>query len=125
MATPFGYATILALPQDGIQSAESAYPDGSSCQLQASWFDDYGNAYTPLALSYRLDEIESLQQILGWTSIAPAQVNMVTVTSAQNVMVNATREYETHQALFQITGQDQNVSYARVTFKIVRTVGGP
>ena len=125
MATPFGYAVILALPQDGIQSAESAYLDGSACQIEASWFDDYGNAYTPLALSYRLDELESLQQILGWTSIAPAQVNTVTVTAAQNVMINATREYETHQALFQITGQDNNVSYARVTFKIARTVGAP
>lgn len=125
MATAFGYAQILALSQTGLQAAESAYLEGSACQLQASWFDTEGNAYQPLALSYRLDEIESLQQILGWTSIDPATVNLVTVTSAQNIMINATRESETHQALFQITGQDKSVSYGRVTFKIARTVGAP
>lgn len=125
MATAFGYAEVIALSQTGIQAAESAYLSGSACQLQASWFDTDGNAYQPLALSYRLDELDSMEQILGWTSIAPANVNMIVVTSAQNAMINATRESETHQALFQVTGQDKNVSYVRTTFKIMRAVGAP
>ena len=125
MATAFGYAQILALSQTGIQSAESAYPESGACQLQASWFDADRNPYTPLLLNYRLDELESMVELLPWTSLTPSSVNTVTVTSAQNAMVNSARESETHQALFQITGQDNNVSYARATFKITRTVGAP
>ena len=125
MATAFGYAEIIALSQTGIQAAQSAYLADSSCQLLASWFDVDGNAYQPLAINYRLDELESMVQILGWTSIAAATVNMIAVTSAQNAMVNLTRESEAHQALFQVTGQDHNVSFARTTFKIMRVVGAP
>jgi hypothetical protein len=125
MALAFGSAQILALSQTSIQAADSAYLAGSACQLQASWFDVYGNEYQPLAISYRLDLVcasRELEQILGWTSIAPVIVNLITVTSAQNAMINLTRESETHQALFQVTGQDNNVSYARTTFKIIRAV---
>jgi hypothetical protein len=120
LATAFGYAEILSLSQTGIQAAESAYLEGSACQLQASWFDADRNPYTPLLVNYRIDVLESMTQVLAWTSITPAQVNMIAVTSAQNAMVNLTSESETHQALFQITGQDNNVSYERVTFKIMR-----
>jgi hypothetical protein len=123
MATSYGYAEVIAISQSGAQAAEEAFTEESACMLQASWFDAAGNSYVPKFLNYRLDDIESLENILAWTSLTPAAVNTVTVSSAQNAMVNASRQSETHQALFQVTDQNGAVFYARVKFDIVRAAG--
>ena len=69
-----------------------------------------------------LDDLLSETNILSWTAIAPAAMNQVTVTSAQNQMVSLTRDSEEHQVLFQVTDGYGDVNYGRVIFNLVRVV---
>jgi len=123
MASAFGYAEIIALSQSGIQAAEQAFLEDSSCILQASWFDADRSPYLPNRVSYQLVDVESQTVILPWASLGPATSNSVTVTSPQNAMINQTRGSETHKGIFQITDQNDTVFYAEVDFDIVRVAG--
>lgn len=111
------------MSQTGIQAADQAFIERSACLVRGSWFDADGNPYLPQLVSYRLDDVLSGENILPWTPIAPGTANTVTVSTAQNAMVNATAESETHQALFQITDLNGAVFYAAVQFEIVSTTG--
>lgn len=123
MATAFGYAEVIALSQTGIQAAEQAFPESSACIVQASWFDAEGNPYTPSRVSYSLYDVTSGKNLLALTGLVASTVNTITVTAAQNAMVNASRESETHQALFEITDQNNSVFHATVEFSIFRVTG--
>ncbi len=119
MATSFGYAEVIALSQTGVQAAEQAYFAGSACILQASWFDAGGDPYLPKLVNYQLVALDSGTVLLPWKSLTAANVQTVTVTGAQNMMVNLSREQETHRAMFQITDQNNEMFSAEVDFVIV------
>jgi len=61
--------------------------------------------------------------VLPWTSITPAAVSEVIVTSAQNAMISLSRSFERHEMVFQITDGFGDVNYARVVFDVVRVTG--
>ncbi len=119
MATSFGYAEVIALSQTGVQAAEQAYFAGSARILQASWFDAGGDPYLPKLVNYQLVALDSGTVLLPWKSLTAANVQTVTVTGAQNMMVNLSREQETHRAMFQITDQNNEMFSAEVDFVIV------
>ncbi len=117
----FGYATVVALSQTGVQSTETAYPAGTACLVLGSWYNLMGLPFVPTTLQYRIDDVVSGTNIVPWTSLVPASSNQVTVTAAQNYMVSLTRQSEQHQVLFEITDFYGNVSYADVVYDLVRT----
>ncbi len=119
MATSFGYAEVIALSQTGVQAAEQAFFANSSCILQASWFDAGGDPYLPKLVNYQLVALESGTVLQPWKSLTSASVQLVTVTAAQNTMVNLSREQETHRAMFQVTDQNDTMFTAEVDFIVV------
>jgi hypothetical protein len=122
----FGYAVVTALSPTGLPTAHAVYPELSSCQVTAAYFDTHGIAFQPNAVSYRIDDVATNFNILPWTAIVPASVNEVTITSAENAMISNTRWHEKHQVLFMVTDQFNDVSYARVIFDLIRIPGqGP
>jgi hypothetical protein len=123
----FGHANVLALSQSGYQAARSVYLELSACQVSIAYFDLNGNAFTPNAVSYRVDDVVSNFNIVPWTALAtPGDTNQVTVTSAQNALISYTRWHEAHQVLFQITDGVGDTNYARVLFDLLRAPGfGP
>jgi hypothetical protein len=119
----FGWATVVALSQTGVQGAETAYPAGTFCFVVGSWYDMMGAPFVPSAVQYRVDDVLSGTNIVPWTPLTPSTSNQVTITSAQNAMISMTRPSEQHQVLFQITDFYGNTSYADVVYSIVRTPG--
>ena len=111
-----------ALAQARVQGARSTFLEGSACFVNASYYDINDLGFTPAAVQYRIDDLLSETNILPWTAIAPAAMNQVTVTSAQNQMVSLTRDSEEHQVLFQVTDGYGDVNYGRVIFNLVRVV---
>ncbi|HEY6925154.1 MAG TPA: hypothetical protein VI653_16885 [Steroidobacteraceae bacterium] len=119
----FGWANVNALSQNGLPVARACYIEQSAARITAAYFDTTGLPFVPNAVAYRIDDVVSGANILGWTDITPELINTVTVTSAQNALISLTRESEAHQVLFRITDGLGNVSYADVEFDLIRVSG--
>lgn len=119
----FGHCTVDALSQNGLPVARPCYIEESACFVVASYFDNTSTAFVPNAVQYRIDDVVSGANILEWTSIVPGITNEVVVTSAQNAMINNSRSSESHQVLFQVTDGFGNVTYADVSFDVIRVAG--
>jgi hypothetical protein len=129
----FGYATVLVQSQDNVQGARTCIPEQSACYATIACFtpplsaanggNGLGSPFTPNALRYRVDDVESGGNIVPWTGIKPADINQVMVPSFQNSILSFTRLFETHQILFQITDTNGGVFYARGLYDILRARG--
>lgn len=79
--------------------------EGSAFSAIASYFDDSSDVWsaaTPTSARYRIDKVngsepDCWESILGWTTLTPATSNTITVTGAQNAIVNDYARSETHQ----------------------------
>lgn len=130
MAQVFCYAVIEAESQtpegvvSGANPAQPAFLEGSACLVNANFFDTTGAPLVPNALQYRIDDVATGDQILGWTTITAGSSVSVLVTSAQNALVSTSRNHETHQVLFSITDPSNNGPfYARCLFDLLRIPG--
>lgn len=136
MSQVFGYATIQAQSQtpeglvSGANPAQPAFLEvaitfaDSACLVTASFFDTTNAPLVPTALSYRIDDIASGAQILGWTTVTPGSSVQALVTSAQNALISLSRNHETHQVLFSVTDPSGNGPfYARCLFDLLRIPG--
>lgn len=103
--------------------ARTAFLEASAGFVIAQYYAADGSLFVPEAVSYRIDDVASGQELVPWTALEPAMQNMVTVTAAQNQMVSLSRQYEAHQVLFMVTESAGIVDFARVIFDVVRTVG--
>jgi hypothetical protein len=126
----FGYATVIATAQSAVQGAQACFLEYSACLITASYFangstDAVPIPLTPNTVAWRLDDIASGEQILGWTVLTPATSNQVAVNSTQNKMINLSRCSECHQALFKVQDSGGNVCYARCVFDLLRVPGVP
>ena len=104
-------------------TARASYLEGTATYATGSYFDVNGNAFTPQAVQYRVDDSASGTSILAWTTLTPALSNTVTVTSAQNALISPTKRSETHVVTFKITDALGNVDYQRVEYDLIRSVG--
>lgn len=134
MAQQFGYATAQAQSQTpagtvaGANPVQPAFLEGSACLVTASFFDTTGSPLVPLALSYRIDDVASGAQILGWTAVTVGSAISILVTSAQNALISNSSfgclNHETHQVLFSVTDPSNNGPfYARCLFDLLRIPG--
>lgn len=130
MAQTFGYAVIEAESQtpegvvSGANPAQPAFLEGSACLVNANFFDTTGAPLVPNALQYRIDDIATGDQILGWTTVMSGSSVSVLVTSAQNALISTSRNHETHQVLFAITDPSGNGPfYARCLFDLLSVPG--
>lgn len=119
----FGWAEIVPLSQTATQGANSVYLAGSACFVTAAYFSSTGSPFIPTAVEYRVDDETSGENIVPWTSIAPAGVNQVTISAEENYMVSLSRPWETHVITFQITDGFGNVTLARHKFEVIRDFG--
>jgi hypothetical protein len=116
----FGSATVIAVSQTAYQAAQSAYVEGSTAYVQATYTNDMGLPFVPQAVWYRIDDLDTNTNILGWTSLVPSFVNEALITSQQNAIVSLTRDFEQHQVLFQIIDGYGDTNFAGTVFDLVR-----
>ncbi len=69
----------------------------STAYVTAAFRDKTGAAATPTAISYRIDDVATGQEIRDDTAITPAASTVeITLTPADNAIVSATRPIEVH-----------------------------
>jgi|SRR5271155_5389776 len=123
MSAQFGEALVDAQSQTGFPDARCAYLENSSCLMTAQAIDlNTGLPFVPAAVAYRVDDVLSQQNVVPLTSITPALLLQVIVTSAQNAMISLSLNFESRQVLFQFTDGLGNVTYASVFYDLVRTL---
>ncbi len=118
----FGWAEIVPLSQTATQGANSVYLAGSACFVTAAYFSSMGSPFIPTAVEYRVDDETSGENIVPWTSIAPAGINQVTISAEENYMISLSRPWETHVITFQITDGFNNVTLAEARFDLMQPV---
>jgi hypothetical protein len=120
----FGYATINVLSTTGLPVALATFIQNSTCIVSISYFNAKGLPFVPNQINYRVDDVVSGSNLVPWTPIQMAAVlNAVTITAAQNQMVNNSRSSEEHQILFQITDGVGNVNYESAVYDLIRVTG--
>jgi len=60
----------------------------STAYLTASFYDKTGVLQAPASLAYRIDDVMSGQQVRGDTTITPAAQAEITLTAADNAILN-------------------------------------
>lgn len=77
----------------------------SEVTLTVSYRDADGLAYTPSAVRYRIDCLTNERTVLDWTSVAsPSTTNTLTITSAQNAILDDENDEEIRQVIVEVTG---------------------
>lgn len=82
---------------------EQVVNSSSECFVTVTFYDQNGALYTPYALSYKIVDLTGGTTVVNWTTLSPSTSSyMLTVTAAQNAMLNAARKTETRQVIFKI-----------------------
>ena len=88
--------------------------EGSQARLKMTFKNFDGTATNPTSPKYRIDDLESGDSILVATNLSPsAGVVTITITAAQNAMVDAALDFERHRVT--VTSDDVNEEF---TFRV-------
>lgn len=104
---------------------EQGIDDGSECYCTASFFDANGVAYTPSSLSYRVDDLTNGVNVVALTTVTPAPVVTITITSVQNTMNAASKTTERRQVLLQVGIPGGSQRFDDMTYVLLRKLGTP
>ena len=105
-----GPSTIVFLPV----STNAQVPELSDYYAQISYFDIFGDAYTPDTVQYQIWDDTNKTIVLDWTSVPyPGTSNVVDLPSACNALGNAKNLSEVRVVVFSIvTGGAQRYDEA-------------
>ncbi|PKN05551.1 MAG: hypothetical protein CVU74_01090 [Deltaproteobacteria bacterium HGW-Deltaproteobacteria-9] len=78
--------------------------ENSTLDLRLSFADESSVGVVPTAAQYRIDDVETGAQILDWTSFTPAAATHdLSITDAQNAIINSDLEKENKRVTVKIT----------------------
>lgn len=100
--------------------------EGSVCRVSVEFLDMNGNPFVPVSSQYRVDDIATGSQIIGWTPLdVVGTTQLITITATQNALLSApgTRHSEDRQVVVQTTDSDGNVDMKSITYSVMRLVG--
>jgi hypothetical protein len=119
MAQTLGEAIVTALSLTGLPTANAGYILGSSCTVRITAFDTTGLPLVPAAIAYRIDDVLSGLQLLGWTTATtPQAITEVLIPGNINEMVSQSRPWETHQLTVRVSFGGLTL-YATNAFSII------
>lgn len=88
----------------------STYNEKSSGVFDLSFLNAARRLQAPLSITYRIDDMESGQQIRPWTSLAPAAQQTVVLTASDNRLLGSgdqERRMITVVASYSVDEEDQ------------------
>lgn len=68
--------------------------EGDNASVTISWFDKVGVAEAPISASYRINDIDSGEQIRGDTSLSATETVTIELTQSDNQILDSTKEHE-------------------------------
>ncbi|KUG22373.1 hypothetical protein ASZ90_007852 [hydrocarbon metagenome] len=91
--------------------------------LRLTFKDEDNVAVVPTAAQYRIDDVDSGSQILDWSSFTPsASTHDLTITDAQNAIIDTNLERERKKVTVQITHGPENKKATGDYIYIVRNL---
>lgn len=99
--------------------------EGAACFVGLSFIDSTGQSFTPISARYRVDNVIGGQPILAWTPLSNLSPSMsITVTGAQNALVDGTKRTELHQLLLELIDGNGNADRIKADWIVASVVGG-
>jgi len=89
--------------------------EASAAQFTAEFYDNAWATTTPTSIRYRVDDVRSGAELAGWTAVTPATSVTITVTAAQNAIVDDVNNTERRL----LTVQADNALASQVTAAFV------
>lgn len=78
--------------------------EGTGTKLSLTHLDDNDAKFTPIAVSYRIDDLTNDREVLDWTAIpTPASTNTITITQATNQIKSRGLPRELRQVTVNVT----------------------
>ncbi len=121
----YSYALVVPLSQTGAQAAEESYQAGSMFYVNAAYYSAPGQLFVPRAISYRIDDVVSGFNVLPWTTLPQAAQNTITVTGAENAIIDRARQFEQHQVTVAVTDQTGVTAYQPAVYMITANAFTP
>jgi len=95
--------------------------EGTAILLDLTHLDKDGALDTPTAVSYRIDDLTSVKEVLDWTSInTPSSTNTITITAAQNAINSRSQEKELRQVTVNATDSTGTVVQDIFIYTLIR-----
>lgn len=92
----------------------------STAYVTVSFRDKAGALATPATISYRIDDVETGQEIRDDTAVTPAASSVeITLTPADNTLVNLNRQYEQHVVTVAATYGASDAVRAEYAYEVV------
>ena len=85
------------MPDTFLRLPNPSYPEKSAFTVTAYFRDSADAADTPTTIHYRIDDMTSRTNIVGWTSVTPGTSAAITVTGPNNSMVSNRNNWERRQ----------------------------
>ena len=115
----YSYAVVQPLSQTGVQAAEESYQAGSMFYVQSDYYTAPNQLFVPRSISYRVDDVASGYNLVPWTTLPQAAQNTITVTGAENYIVDKARTFEQHQITIAVTDQTGATAYQPAVYTIM------
>jgi hypothetical protein len=103
------------------QPASTPVNELSTCYANFSFLDQFGNPYTPSAVSYRIDAPWYNAQVADWAAFSGTlgPTIQIPITSAQNAKQVETDPQELRKVTIRITLPGGGTRYDRVWYTLV------
>lgn len=94
---------------------------GSDCWIEGQVIDRNGNAVTPSAITYRIDDITNGVVIVNTTSLAtPSSSSFeIDITGAVNQMSNNFKSSQTNQVTVTVTYSDGSIQVQLCAYELI------
>ena len=115
----YSYAVVQPLSQTGVQAAEESYQAGSMFYVQSGYYTAPNQLFVPRSISYRVDDVASGFNLVPWTTLPQAAQNTITVTGAENYIVDKARTFEQHQITVAVTDQTGVTAYQPSVYTVM------
>ena len=115
----YSYAIVQPLSQTGVQAAEESYQAGSMLYVNSAYYTAPNQPFVPNALSYRVDDVASGFNLVPWTALPQSSQNTITVTGAENYIVDKARTFEQHQITVAVTDQTGETAYQPAVYTVM------
>ena len=115
----YSYALVEPLSQTGVHAAEETYQAGSMCYVNTAYYTAPNQLFVPRSISYRVDDVASGYNIVPWTTLPQAAQNTITVTGAENYVIDQARTFEQHQITIAVTDQTGATAYQPAVYTIM------
>lgn len=95
--------------------------EGTTVLLELTHLDKDKALTVPSAVSYRIDDLTNVREVLDWTSIpTPGSTNTITITPAQNQVNNRNQDRELRQVTVNATDSSGNVAQDIFHYTLIR-----